>query len=1360
MAAIFEHSGPDVHNLGQDQPENSNGLFRSVPNPCMLPRDRAFLSMPIREGESKVLFFNDLGCSNLQYDAENCLGQMYAMLHSGLVCMGATSWNWNSNSHAKFSEALGNGRTFGQAFLEYVNEPRWRGYDQLVMTLLGAGTLKLEPYVPSASPRLIIKDVGADKVELGPYPGPYLHEDSLTLNAEVDSDPSGLFDPYRASFTWYGLNQERFGNGTEFTLEGHNLPGYQNGSRQGEYFITLHVEQPDCEPACAVLSLQGWTFRKIGSRYYIDPGTNKLPADLNRHYWNDGDQEWEAHIRGLTDDIGGAQDDFVYYFTDIISGDFEVVVRVKNWRNPATATYDEGAKAGVMIRVEDGRHSTGCPNAFMGLTHDKGAVFQYRSEQGGDTTRIVREGYTAGNTWVKLRRTGQKVYGYVSDNGTDFQYVGEMTIGSMAQPYVGFAYACNDSNLWEWSSADFSKERGVVFSDMRVTKLSEPLPVVPFIEYVNEVDGTHTAYFGYNNPNDYAVIVKPGEANNLQGSGDLPEPLGEFQPGRIHGVFAVDFDGISLVWNLQGESATTQGAVVKHLQITPVVEEVIDQCDGTYTVTFGYDNPHDFAVTKERGPLNRLEHSEWGDYYYWDLITDFETGLVHEAFTVEFEEGDLIWRLDGNEAVARGSMAQNVCPPFRLYKAFAFGADSFTREVPNAPGAKYTKVVQNTENFAYDPSRGFGYTDYQFLDKTLNNRDVLFGNDEIYDQFVGVWNNESGYNSIVFRVDVPPGIYRFVAAGGDAYYSGHETTLSVTSGDYDYGGGVTLVEDQVLPANTFYAVGFEDKAPPQGDGQGTQPTLLPLKESPYLRVSNEEYGGYLEIHQIASGNRRVNGGDLCLLELWYISEVSSVTGGEPRGPWKGGYGGQTDEVTEPGVWRWAEWYYGYRGVDEIKWKKDDCGRRHAYAIGWHGGDLIEYLMKFGGEHSRLTLRGIADHVKPVILRIYVDGEPVAEARWTNGDGCNQDMSVEIPEVDYGTHAIAVEFVNDFYDPGRGLDRNMHLDGLFVSESAGISSLTYGEPKGPFKGGDFGEQTDEVTEPGVWRWAEGYYGYRGMDEIRWKEDACGEWHAYAVGWHAGDLIEYLMTFGGDYKYLVLRGKADNPPPVEVEIFVDGESRAKARWEHGDDTSQDIAVEIPEVDYGAHAIAVKFTNDFYEPDRNLDRNLYLDALKASKVGVIKVLSDGTWKSTSVCPPSGWKDSGFDDSGWLKAYAPYPNRTPPTYWVCGTQAVLIWNYPYFKVPDGKDGPDDAWFRKTFTLPVEPSNLQKAEAILAADDDATLYVNGREAIKDWDGTLWGAPYSKDIREYLVKGENVLAVHACDSYGIHEWLLLDVSIE
>ncbi|MFQ5652764.1 MAG: hypothetical protein ACE5IY_22760, partial [bacterium] len=219
-----------------------------------------------------------------------------------------------------------------------------------------------------------------------------------------------------------------------------------------------------------------------------------------------------------------------------------------------------------------------------------------------------------------------------------------------------------------------------------------------------------------------------------------------------------------------------------------------------------------------------------------------------------------ILTLAASLTVAAGAKAQSTpAQGVTLVKAFAFGANDFTREVANAPEQQYVKVVQDGANFIYDIIQGHGYTDRDDIDDTPNDRNVLSGSDEIYDQFIGARGRG---HEIIFRVDVPNGDYRFVAAGGDARFGGHATTLTIRDGAD--GDTVVLVEQQRLEANTFYVVGFEGNTPPPAEGLQVQPRFLPLADSPTLTVSQ----GYVEVIQTAAADR---GGDLCVLELWSLA---------------------------------------------------------------------------------------------------------------------------------------------------------------------------------------------------------------------------------------------------------------------------------------------------------------------------------------------------------------------------------------------------------------------------------------------------------------------------------------------------------
>jgi len=212
---------------------------------------------------------------------------------------------------------------------------------------------------------------------------------------------------------------------------------------------------------------------------------------------------------------------------------------------------------------------------------------------------------------------------------------------------------------------------------------------------------------------------------------------------------------------------------------------------------------------------------------------------------------------------------------------------------------------------------------------------------------------------------------------------------------------------------------------------------LQFTEEGRIRLLHEQDGRFVDCTFEVDFEKNWVSGRVASLSEFTIAEFTgpppSITEGFPKGRFGDGY--QTDEVTEPGNWRWSRYFYGVEGIDEIKWESDACGGRYNYAIGWHQSDLGEYLMKFGGDYSTLVLRGKADRPGPVGLNVYVDGVYKITASWDRNNNCNQDVKVHIPGIPYGTHAIAVEFANDYWD-GSGRpdgDRNMYLDGLLVSK---------------------------------------------------------------------------------------------------------------------------------------------------------------------------------------------------------------------------------------------------------------------------------------------------------------------------------------
>lgn len=152
---------------------------------------------------------------------------------------------------------------------------------------------------------------------------------------------------------------------------------------------------------------------------------------------------------------------------------------------------------------------------------------------------------------------------------------------------------------------------------------------------------------------------------------------------------------------------------------------------------------------------------------------------------------------------------------------------------------------------------------------------------------------------------------------------------------------------------------------------------------------------------------------------------------------------------------------------------------------------------------------------------------------------------------------------------------------------------------------------------------------------------------------------------------------------------------------------------------------------------------------------IVSDSSWRSSSSAP-AGWEAPGFDDSGWSQAYAPYPNSVTTPADIAGgpSAAELMWHWTGTAAPDGRSGPNQAWFRYTFDLNITPSSLPLlARALIIADDEFEFFVNGTlydfgksTALDDnMRGNGQPNPLLADFSDLLVDGTNVLAIHAAD---------------
>jgi hypothetical protein len=144
------------------------------------------------------------------------------------------------------------------------------------------------------------------------------------------------------------------------------------------------------------------------------------------------------------------------------------------------------------------------------------------------------------------------------------------------------------------------------------------------------------------------------------------------------------------------------------------------------------------------------------------------------------------------------------------------------------------------------------------------------------------------------------------------------------------------------------------------------------------------------------------------------------------------------------------------------------------------------------------------------------------------------------------------------------------------------------------------------------------------------------------------------------------------------------------------------------------------------------------------IINVVSDASWKvkSDSGIPLDHWYLRDYVDRHWLEAYAPFPE--PDFSNVSTTEAAFIWYWPFpFQPMENYYGASEAWFRKTFEIPGDPSNFKIKDSSIASGGTVDCYINGTRILENTRTIEDGLPSWIDISQHLVEGINAIAIYA-----------------
>jgi probable HAF family extracellular repeat protein len=159
-------------------------------------------------------------------------------------------------------------------------------------------------------------------------------------------------------------------------------------------------------------------------------------------------------------------------------------------------------------------------------------------------------------------------------------------------------------------------------------------------------------------------------------------------------------------------------------------------------------------------------------------------------------------------------------------------------------------------------------------------------------------------------------------------------------------------------------------------------------------------------------------------------------------------------------------------------------------------------------------------------------------------------------------------------------------------------------------------------------------------------------------------------------------------------------------------------------------------------------------------IRIVSGSVGWKTHLSPWSGWNDRDFASEWfWYPARSPYPNPQSPTDLIPGTKAQHMWLDPKGS-SSGTTGISPAYFRyKFFYHFVNPDLTPSAIAKISVDDDYEFFVNGQLVFVNNDNGNATQVDTVDFSEYVLEGENVLAIKATDIGG-YERVLFDAEIK
>ncbi len=180
---------------------------------------------------------------------------------------------------------------------------------------------------------------------------------------------------------------------------------------------------------------------------------------------------------------------------------------------------------------------------------------------------------------------------------------------------------------------------------------------------MQNIDGTRTAYFSYDNMSGSELVVPSDSSsqgiNDLVAGGERLSPLTSFLPGRHIGAFAVTFRGVSLEWTVKPAASgpTTARINASTLACAPIKPRA--ECKRLVVenqlALLGYENPNPFTIRIPAGPLNQVTPGEPER----GQPVEFNAGLNRGVASIKSNDSPT-WRLNGLEVQLGKSLKD--CP--------------------------------------------------------------------------------------------------------------------------------------------------------------------------------------------------------------------------------------------------------------------------------------------------------------------------------------------------------------------------------------------------------------------------------------------------------------------------------------------------------------------------------------------------------------------------------------------------------------------------------------------------------------------------------------------------------------------------